>query len=443
MNRLFKFILVITIAIFVALSGANAFAKPLNVDAIVFDPVTDGGNYLTIQDAQTLGQWKWNTGVYFDYGHQPLEVKNTTTGARTGVVEQLIMSHVQGAVGFTDWFEAGISVPIVMYERYKEPDSTLPFQTKAGLSDIRLETKFRVLDNYRYPVGVAIVPFMTFPTGNRDFYLGNGKVTGGAKVAVEGNINNIVWIAMNFGYQYMPGSFQYYARNADAVIDDLLSFGLAIHGKINNMWALIAEVYGETVAKDAFQSARQTPVIAHGAVRFSPRINGAVKGLSFTLGAGAGITKGVGDPDFHILAGVNYRKPRVAELADVGPSTAELIEKILVTQKIHFEFNRAIIRPISYPILNDVVELLNQNPQIKHIRVEGHTDWIGSDAYNQRLSEKRARSVVDYLVKHGVDRSRLTAVGYGEKNPIADNHTTEGRAMNRRTEFTVVKASSY
>ncbi len=113
-------------------------------------------------------------------------------------------------------------------------------------------------------------------------------------------------------------------------------------------------------------------------------------------------------------------------------------EKIVITQKIHFEFDRDTIRPISFPILDDVADLLNRNPQIAHLRIEGHTDWIGSDAYNQNLSQRRANSVRAYLIKKGIAADRLVAVGYGESRPIADNNSVIGRAKNRRVEFTVL-----
>ena len=422
--------------------AAPSYAKQLNVDTILFDPVTDGGRYFSVQDAQTLGQWRWHAGSYFSYSHEPLEIKNSVTGARTGIVNDLIMGHVQGALGFTDWFEAGVSIPIVFYESYRNPNAVpVPVLTRhTGLGDIVLETKFRILDNWRYPVGIAIVPLMTFPTGNSSFMMGNGKVTGGGKLAIEGNINNRVWMGMNFGYQFIPGRFQYFALNADAYIDDLLTFGLGIHGKINNQWSLIGEIYGETVARNAFKSLRQTPIIGRGGAKFTPKLKGAARGLNFTLAAGGGFTKGVGNPDFQVLGGIGYRRPHIVELEEPGAADVEarLEEKIIITQKIHFEFNRSNIRPISYPILNDVVELLKRNPQIAQVRVEGHTDWVGGDAYNKILSQRRAQSVVNYLVQHGVERSRLVPVGYGESRPIADNNTTEGRAKNRRTEFTVI-----
>jgi outer membrane protein OmpA-like peptidoglycan-associated protein len=80
---------------------------------------------------------------------------------------------------------------------------------------------------------------------------------------------------------------------------------------------------------------------------------------------------------------------------------------------------------------------MQENPQIK-VQVSGHTDNVGSPADNLKLSNNRAKAVVDYLVSKGIDIKRLTWKGYGETKPVADNKTEEGRALNRRTEFTIV-----
>jgi len=112
-------------------------------------------------------------------------------------------------------------------------------------------------------------------------------------------------------------------------------------------------------------------------------------------------------------------------------------EKLELTRNIHFEFNRAKIRPESFPILNDVAEVLKENRQL-NILIEGHTDAVGSVEYNQKLSERRADSVKAYLTSKGVAGSRLATKGRGKLAPIASNDTAVGRALNRRVEFLIV-----
>jgi outer membrane protein OmpA-like peptidoglycan-associated protein len=109
-------------------------------------------------------------------------------------------------------------------------------------------------------------------------------------------------------------------------------------------------------------------------------------------------------------------------------------DRIDITQQIHFEFDRAVIRPESFHILDEVVLVLQNYPDIT-VEVQGHTDARGEDDYNYWLSHDRAESVRRYLVEHDVDPGRLTFQGFGESCPIESNRTEEGRAANRRVVF--------
>jgi OmpA-OmpF porin, OOP family len=118
-----------------------------------------------------------------------------------------------------------------------------------------------------------------------------------------------------------------------------------------------------------------------------------------------------------------------------GEEPAPMAEKI-VLRGVNFDFDKSNIRPDAAVILDEAVRILGTGSG-PAVMVEGHTDWIGTDAYNQGLSERRANSVMNYLVDHGVDASRLSTAGYGESRPIASNQTREGRALNRRVELLV------
>jgi OOP family OmpA-OmpF porin len=107
-----------------------------------------------------------------------------------------------------------------------------------------------------------------------------------------------------------------------------------------------------------------------------------------------------------------------------------------VLQGITFPFDSAKISDADAPVLDLAAEQLNANPSVR-ARVVGHTDSTGDEAYNQKLSERRAESVVEYLAKAGVESSRLEASGAGESEPVASNDTKDGRAQNRRVELNV------
>jgi len=112
---------------------------------------------------------------------------------------------------------------------------------------------------------------------------------------------------------------------------------------------------------------------------------------------------------------------------------------IRILQQVHFAFGSATILPDSFPMLQEIVNVLKVNPQIKHLSVEGHTDNKGPAALNKTLSQNRANSVMKWLVDHGTEQSRLEAHGYGMERPIEDNKTDKGRAANRRVEFKILE----
>lgn len=111
--------------------------------------------------------------------------------------------------------------------------------------------------------------------------------------------------------------------------------------------------------------------------------------------------------------------------------------KPVILRNVFFETGSAELKPASVVELNHLKELLEKNPEMK-IRINGHTDDVGSDQDNLQLSQNRAKAVYDYLVDRGIDASRLQYRGFGENRPIASNETPEGRRQNRRTEFEVI-----
>ena len=105
-----------------------------------------------------------------------------------------------------------------------------------------------------------------------------------------------------------------------------------------------------------------------------------------------------------------------------------------VLEGIQFDTGKWDIKPKSYPVLDAVVTVLGDNPTLK-LEVQGHTDNVGSQASNQKLSENRAASVMEYLVAKGIQRERLSSAGYGFSKPMASNDTAQGRAKNRRVQL--------
>ena len=125
----------------------------------------------------------------------------------------------------------------------------------------------------------------------------------------------------------------------------------------------------------------------------------------------------------------------VAPVAPVAPAT--VATKVTFAADAFFDFNKSVVKPEGKAKLDDLVG------KIKDINLEviiavGHTDSVGSDAYNQKLSVRRSEAVKAYLVSKGIEKNRVYTEGKGEKQPVADNKTAEGRAKNRRVEIEVV-----
>jgi outer membrane protein OmpA-like peptidoglycan-associated protein len=113
-------------------------------------------------------------------------------------------------------------------------------------------------------------------------------------------------------------------------------------------------------------------------------------------------------------------------------------KRIVILDKVHFETNKAVIKPDSFDLLSEVAAIIMANTHVGRVEVAGHTDSDGSNKYNLDLSQRRAEAVQTFLADRGVDAARLVAKGYGEEVPIAANTTDEGKARNRRVEFNLI-----
>ncbi len=122
----------------------------------------------------------------------------------------------------------------------------------------------------------------------------------------------------------------------------------------------------------------------------------------------------------------------------VPPKKAKLVgKKIVITEKVMFDYDKATIKAESNELLSDVGEIIKKFPTIKKVSIEGHTDTTGKAKYNKKLSQKRANAVKEFLVKLGIDGKRLEAIGHGEENPIDPSKGEEANEKNRRVEFNI------
>jgi len=190
-------------------------------------------------------------------------------------------------------------------------------------------------------------------------------------------------------------------------------------------------------------------------------LGGALAGAALGGGLGGGIVATAGDlerqdNDYATGAGIGFVSgallgglfghcafdPRHVEAAPPPPPPpppppAPPVRRKIILRGVNFDFDKASIRPDAADILNEGARILKDEPGVD-VSVGGHTDAIGTDDYNQRLSERRAQAVRDYLVGQGISAGRLSTSGFGEAKPVATNESEEGRAQNRRVELNIL-----
>jgi outer membrane protein OmpA-like peptidoglycan-associated protein len=125
---------------------------------------------------------------------------------------------------------------------------------------------------------------------------------------------------------------------------------------------------------------------------------------------------------------------------DEGNSAVRLSgDRIEILERVYFDTNRATIKARSHSVLEQVASVMKAQSDIRLLRVQGHTDARGAEDANLDLSQRRATAVKEFLVERGIAAQRLSARGYGESHPIAENTSAEGRAQNRRVEFHIIE----
>ena len=141
-------------------------------------------------------------------------------------------------------------------------------------------------------------------------------------------------------------------------------------------------------------------------------------------------------------ARLKQKQDSVRASADVGNIQHEPLVLEKATLDFNFEFNSSAVNQKTARYLDDLAKALNDNPELQ-VKLVGHTDNIGSEKFNLKLSQYRAQTMKDYLVSKGVDASRISTEGKGMKEPLNDNSTEEKRALNRRVELTIVTSRKF
>jgi len=278
------------------------------------------------------------------------------------------------------------------------------------------------------------------PVGTNHFYLGIGGKVG---YGLLGNYKQSVKLSETLVVPSPKGTLKFAPFNAMA------STEAGIRWKLSENMGLYTGIYFDYGFLNIIPDADHKPLYepspsTHNSILtsdyFEPVIiRAAVGGTTCytkrvnTLAAGVKIKLAFGGPKKKSATEAAPRKSK-----PVKEVPQEIKQSMIRLSNTLFAFDKWNLTSEAVTELNKVVKWLIDNPDIK-VRIEGHTDSMGSVEYNQKLSEDRTRSVYNYFVEHGVSASRLSYRGYGLTRPIADNSTAEGRQLNRRVELIIIQ----
>lgn len=450
---------VVPMLMLVALAFSNpVMAQDTSMQTDNFEPRANQRlNVLNTDTSDTLPKYKPSVGLFLNYTKDSIQVVDTSTNS---VVSTPLAHRLGGDLGFgfgiTDRLEIAANLPVVFYQ-----EGNLAFYNGGGdlkasaLGDLRVTPKIQLLQRKdEKGLGIAIAAGLYLPTGDEDSFNSDGTLRAEPRLVVDYRTARDLKLIANASYQFRP------ERQAITYTSgDMVRLALGAELPVAEKLALQATAFNNV---NMARSAAGNPMELLGGVKWF-----ATKSAIVQAGAGTGLSSAVGSPKLRLYAGVTYA-PVANEKQDATPSECKPCEcetcpttkpepepepekkprvivtktHIVVSGKVHFDTDKAVIKPQSYDLLMEVAEALNANPHITKIRVEGHTDWRASEAHNQSLSERRAKAVVRFLTRRGkVDPARLTSVGYGESRPIASNETVDGMAKNRRVEFRIIEVN--
>lgn len=481
--------------------------------------------FLTVEGARTAPARSFGLSLLADYHHGLMSLRLGDEKIDDLLAHRLDL-HLMGSYAFTDWLEVGLDLPLAAWQENRfsrieeEAGLALAAPSSAGLGDLRLVAKARILAEADAGVGLALLAELRLPTGDEASFLGERGPSIAPALVAERSFGD-VRLALAGGYRWRSEAGQFLNLYEG---DEL---GLSAAGAWtlptdDRRWTLLAELLATTPARAPFNGpdADALKTGLEGQLGLRGDLGGGFFGL-VGVGTGLAAESGLGREGFRAFAGVRWQRivhdrdgdgipdetdrcPDVAEdrdgfedgdgcpdpdndrdgipdRRDLCPDDAGPAEydgcpdrdgdeipdheddcpdepgiarlegcparppwarfeggRIELHGAINFDTAKATIKPDSWPVLDAVAEILRANPQIRKVRVEGHTDSVGRADFNLDLSRRRAAAVVRYLVGKGIAPSRFESAGYGEERPIASNETALGRAQNRRVEFTII-----
>lgn len=420
-----------------ATQAASASSSGMNVQTLT---PAFGLNYMMTEtaipeyglDGKTEAYRRYFLNVSYNTLNDPLvQLDPTHTMRQATIIDRIQTLDMQAGIELNGRVALGFALPLNLIQR--------PLQAAAfSPGDTRIFGKI-FLNRDRKKVNFALIPEMTLPSGSADLFVSDGTMGAGLLLAAEYDFGNVK-VAANTGYRYSGGA-SYQAMNFKSRIP--MALGVTV--PVGPRWHINGEIAG-TVPLPI--SRYQNPSELYGGVRYAMNRN-----FVFHSGLSIGDVTGTGSGDLRFSMGLKFspfveqRRPieapiRVAQAAPVpAPRVVFTKKEIKITEEVKFEHNKDVLTASGKNLLDEVATVIKANlKSFKKIRIDGHTNEIGSHKYNMNLSQRRATAVKEYLASRGIDKKVLATLGFGKTVPkkVGKKLSKQARLdANRRVEFKV------
>lgn len=299
-------------------SSALAQTSGISLNAQTFHPAIGPENIITVEGTRTPGRWVPMANVLFEWAYRPLRLLDATTNQVIAeTVPNMLTLHLSGGIGLTRWFALGLDLPVVVYQGFDAtgtPLADVPVApASAGIADLRLVGKLRILNNTESGLGLAFVPQITFPTGKGEEFRGDSAFGFEPRLALDYKFKSGFIIALNASV-FLRTQDQL-ARNIR--VSHQVRYGIGAYIPLPKGFGLAGEVAGGTSffnAEDLY-----TPLEAYLAVRWVHS-----SGININLGGGPGITPVAGSPQFRLFASVGYLPLGPKKKEQIRPRVVDL-----------------------------------------------------------------------------------------------------------------------
>lgn len=394
-----------------------------------FNPNPDAATMFSIRESETPKKLHWNLGTTADYAYKPF--KAVIGGVNVELVRRYVAQHFYGTLGITDKISVSADLPVVWYERFRNPDTLTAASNKMGLGDLGMEAKLKFFDRNEHKFGMAVLQFVTFPTGDEKYFIAEDGFTGGGKLVVDSKLTDNVAVALNIGGLARK---RYNAYSLD--FGHQLLAGAGVSYTATDFLSVVGEAETRTPFADIFQDKETSPTEVRCGLQWR---FGKDNMFAMNTGVGFGIINGSYLPQYRsfISFAVNDQiadRPNSEKKELFAEADIKRLEGLLKNNLL-FGFDNSGLSKDTKMILDQVATILEKSSGVKHLKITGFTDSIGSEGYNKILGMRRAESVKRYLTQKGISTERIVLESLGEANPMALNNTSEGRRRNRRVEI--------